>query len=246
MADGGSRDESADVIATFCNADPRFRLVSREDRGQADAVARALQAATGEICCFLNADDVYLHERVFETVAREFRSDASIKVLSGGGVYINEAGSIRKSVRLRYHPLDGPHWMKLRTAVLQPATFWRREAMQAVRLPTDLRYAFDAWFFYDLWRLGNGWREMPVALAGYRLHGDNKSLQISPQRVLELAALEDHKFGRGSWRGSYVRAIAAALQIVERAPAVAPALRRSIYVVTNSLSFLSAYRLPGI
>jgi hypothetical protein len=117
--------------------------------------------------------------------------------------------------------------------------------MSVVPLPTGLHYAFDAWFFYDLWHQGFKWVEEPTALAGYRLHGQNKSLQVSALRTLELAALEDHKFGAGSWRGSYLRAIATALRTAERAPAAA-SIKHAIYLLTNSLSYLSVYRLPGI
>ena len=136
--------------------------------------------------------------------------------------------------------------MKRRTAVLQPATFWRREVMTVVQLPDHLQYAFDAWFFYDLWQNGFAWRELPDAFAGYRLHGRNKSLQITPQRTLELAALEDHKYGAGSWRGAYLRLVAATLRAAEGASSAAGAIKRGIYLVTNSLSFLSVYRIPGI
>ena len=245
IADGGSRDESLAIIADISRADPRFRWVSRQDYGQADAVNKALEFGQGEICAFLNADDVYLHDRVLATVAREFAAHSDLHVLSGSGWYLNEDGSQRKRVRLRYHPLDGRHLMKRRTAVLQPATFWRREVMDVVQLPNHLQYAFDAWFFYDLWQNGFAWRELPDAFAGYRLHGGNKSLQITPQRTLELAALEDHKYGVGSWRGAYLRAVAATLRSAERAAAGA-AIKRGIYLVNNSLSFLSVYRIPGI
>jgi glycosyltransferase involved in cell wall biosynthesis len=245
IADGGSHDESLGVIEDFCGRDERFRLVSRADRGQADAVARALASATGSVCGFLNADDVYLHDRVFELVVREF-SDSTVDVVSGGGIYIDSVSERRRPIRLRYHPLDGIHLMKHRTAVLQPATFWRLSLMTTVQLPTDLHYAFDAWFFYDLWQQGAKWRELPDELAGYRLHGDNKSLQVSSRRTLELARFEDHKFGTGSWRGSYLRTIAAALAATERIHSRGAPLRRGIYTLTNSLSYLSAYRIPSI
>jgi glycosyltransferase involved in cell wall biosynthesis len=56
IADGGSDDGSVEIIERYCASDPRFRFVSREDQGQADAIRRAFSHASGDILCFLNAD----------------------------------------------------------------------------------------------------------------------------------------------------------------------------------------------
>ena len=60
IADGGSKDGSLDIIRRFCDTDTRFRLVSTSDQGQADAISKAFAYASGDILCFLNADDCYL------------------------------------------------------------------------------------------------------------------------------------------------------------------------------------------
>jgi len=246
IADGGSVDESIDIITGFTRRDARFRFVSRHDHGQADAVAKALAESAGDILCFLNADDFYLHGNVLATVVREFEQDRAAAVITGQGVYVDEAGAPIRPVRLRYHPFDKLQWMRWRTAVLQPATFWRRSVMQRVQWRTSSVYVFDAWFFYDAWRAGYPFKEIPAVLAAYRLHGRNKSLGISPDRIAELAKLEDHKFGTGSFRGRYLRAVHTVMTGIEKLPLGQRWLKRAVYVAINSASFASAYRLPSI
>jgi glycosyltransferase involved in cell wall biosynthesis len=244
IADGGSTDGSLDIIEEFTFADARFRLVSRTDRGQADAVQRAFSLATGDIFCFLNADDCYIRTDTLSLAAAALADHPHAGVVSFAGVYLDGTGRPLRPVRLRDHPLDGTHLMRFRTAVLQPGTFWRREVQQQIPLMTDLHYVFDAWFFYDAY-CRFGWVDRPEAVAGYRLHGENKSAGVRPDRIRELAAFERHKFGPRSWRGRYLDAIAGIIAAAEGSFGDSIA-RRVTYLAANSLSYVSAYRVPGI
>jgi len=77
-------------------------------------------------------------------------------------------------------------------------------------------------------------------VAGYRLHGANKSAPVHEDRIRELADMERIKFGGGSLRARYLEGVAS---VVAHSGQVG---RRVIYNVVNSLSFLSCYRLPSI
>jgi glycosyltransferase involved in cell wall biosynthesis len=246
IADGGSTDGSLDIIAAFTARDARFRLVSTYDQGHADAINRALGDSSGDVLAFLNADDVYLSGGVLGTVAATFGADPDAAIVSGGGIYVDAQGRELRRVQLRYHPLDSLQLMKYRTALLQPATFWRRAVMSQVTLRDDAEYSFDSWFFYDAWRLGFRIHEIDAVLAGYRLHGENKSLRIVADRIGELARFEDYKFGTGSLRGRYLRSVQRIVEALDRGPRPIRALKRAVYFGVNSLSFATVHRLPGI
>jgi glycosyltransferase involved in cell wall biosynthesis len=245
IADGCSTDHSLDIARRFESADPRFRVVSTADRGQADAVQRTFEASSGDVFGFLNADDCYLRTDSLATVVAAFRERPDIDFVSLGGQYLNEEGRRIRPVRTHPHPFASPGDLRYRTAVLQPATFWRRHVQEAIPLRTDLNYAFDAWFFYEA-HCRYRWAKLPNEIAGYRLHGANKSLRVGPARIRELADLERRKFGSSSRRGRYLDMIGSLVERAEHLDVGEHAVKRTLYLCVNSLSYLTAFRVPGI
>lgn len=245
IADGGSTDGSLEIIRHFCAGDNRFQLVSTEDNGQADSIFKAFHQATGEILCFLNADDCYLCNDALSHVVDAFYNYPSIKIVSFGGYYIDANGHWLKSVRYRYHPFDGFHLMPYRTAVLQPATFWKKEVYAAAEWPREFNFVFDVVFFHSLYRK-HSWLELSKPIAGYRLHGDNKSMSVRTKRIMELAAFEKIKFGQNSMRARYLSLIGWLVKGSENLGPLEANISKLIYLVVNSLAFISCYRLPSI
>jgi glycosyltransferase involved in cell wall biosynthesis len=245
IADGGSTDDSLNIINRICSKNNRFQLVSAGDEGQADAVAKALAMATGDIFCFINADDRYLCHDALSHVVAAFQSYPQADIVSFGGYYIDSQSKYIKPVSLRYHPLDSIALMKYRTAVLQPATFWRRHVQEAVPFRTDFHYVFDALFFYEA-SCRFSWLELSMPVAGYRLHAVNKSLQVVPERIYELGKFEQLKFGSASSRAFYLRMVGLMVGVLRKIPAVGGHLCRYLYKIVNSLAFITCYRLPSI
>ena len=245
IADGGSTDGSLNIIKRFCDQDPRCRLVSTEDNGQADAVVKAFTNASGDIFCFLNADDFYLCRDALSSVVSAYNAYPNIDIVSFGGYYVDSVGRFIKPIHYRYHPLDSIALMKYRTAVLQPATFWKRTVQEALQIRRDFHYSFDSVFFYEAYGRFL-WIELSKPIAGYRLHGINKSVQIIPARIFEIAKFEQLKFGALSLRPHYIRLIGSIVVILVKLPIVGKFLCRLIYKTVNAISFLTVYRLPGI
>jgi glycosyltransferase involved in cell wall biosynthesis len=245
IADGGSSDGSVQIIEEYCRQDDRFKFVSRSDAGQADAIKRAFAHASGDILCFLNADDCFLHSDVFSTVVDDFKNHTQVSVLTYGGDYLDAEGKKIKRINYRYHPLDGFHWMRYRTAIIQPATFWLKHVYKPEEWPSNYHFVFDVVFFYQAY-LKYQWLESSTPVAGYRLHGENKSMSVKSKRVLELAAFEELKFGNGSFRSRYLKVLARLIAKLETMGSLGKKLTHAIYLFNNSLSFLSFYRIPGI
>ncbi|HDY85186.1 hypothetical protein LCGC14_0881110 [marine sediment metagenome] len=245
IADGGSNDGSLDIIHKFCDEDERFQLVSTEDNGQADSIFKAFKYATGDVLCFLNADDCYLCQDALSNVIQTFQDYQSIQLVSFGGYYIDAEGRWIKPIHYRYHPLDGFHLMPYRTAVLQPGTFWRKEVYDPIEWPKNFNFVFDVVFFYAAFKKYS-WLELTKPLAGYRLHGDNKSMTVRAGRVMELASFENIKFGKRSFRAFYLKVIAKALKGLEGLGLFGTRISQLIYIIVNGLAFISCYRLPSI
>jgi glycosyltransferase involved in cell wall biosynthesis len=245
IADGGSRDESIAVAERYASSDARFKLVSRSDAGQADAIVQAFAQSTGDVLGFLNSDDCYLDTQILERACRAFEAHPEAGLVSFGGYYIDAAGQTLKRIDLRIHPLDSLANLPYRASVLQPGTFWRRAVLDTVGIRTEFHYCFDAIFFWQAWQRF-GWVEETDPLIGYRLHGDNKSMQVRPERIAELARFERLKFGEGSLRARYLGWLACVVAVLGRTPVVGRALARMVYLVNNSAAFATFYRWPGI
>jgi len=245
IADGGSTDGSLDIIQQFCKSDARFRLVSTEDKGQADAIFKAFKLASGNILCFLNVDDCYLDNKVFTRVVEDFSNNPEVSVLTYGGYYLDANGEKIKKINYRYHPLDGFHWMRYRTAIIQPATFWLKHVYNPDEWPSKFHFVFDVVFFYNAF-LSYKWLESNYPVAGYRLHGDNKSMSVKSKRIIELAAFEEIKFGKNCFRSKYLSLISQFVNTLEQIGLIGKKLSKLVYLIVNRLAFISFYRLPSI
>lgn len=195
VMDGGSTDASREIIRSWAGSH-RIRWRSGPDGGQADAIQRGALIATGSIFAWLNSDDVYLDGHVLSDVVELFERGAD--VVTGGGWHIAASGE-----RLRHLPvrpdLLGYRSIRCRDAVLQPATFLRRELILACPLDTELHYVFD----WDLFaRLSARVRFTPVHrdIAGYRLHPMGKSISGGLRRQREILLVTRRNHGRYSAR----------------------------------------------
>lgn len=79
VVDDASTDESARIVAARAERDSRLRLISQpENRGALAARNRALAAARGRYVAFLDADDLWLPDKLARQIAFMTKSGAPI------------------------------------------------------------------------------------------------------------------------------------------------------------------------
>jgi glycosyltransferase involved in cell wall biosynthesis len=148
VQDGGSSDGTLEILERHKD---RISLVVERDKGQADAVNRALRRARGEIVGWVNSDDL-LRPGAVQAVVDAFRAAPSALWLHGRCDIVDENDRpIRRPVaaykdfRARRHRTDR---LLVENYVSQMTVFWRRSLQDRVGLlDPSLRYTFD----YDLW-----------------------------------------------------------------------------------------------
>ena len=143
VMDGGSTDASPEIIR---RSERRLAYwQSAPDRGQADAINRGFEKATGTILGWLNSDDLYLSDTL-SSVATILGDSTNDAVVLYGGCELFHDGSRRRDVRPSV-PFDE---LRLQTADFldQPSVFFTRTAWERVGpLDGSLHYAFDwDWF----------------------------------------------------------------------------------------------------
>ena len=245
ICDGGSNDGSLEIIQKYCKIDNRFSLISESDSGQSNALNFAFSIAKGEIFYFLNSDDILTNKNAFQMAIDSFKYYPEVSIISFDGHYVDSIGTIIKKINLRYHPFDNIDNMKNRTAVIQPATFWKRKVYEDIKFKEKFEYSFDSVFFYQAYSLFN-WLEVNTSICGYRWHNFNKSGDISYKRVIELSNFEILKFGEYSYRVIYLKIIAKLLLKIEQKSYLPNYFKIVVRLFVNSFSFLTVYRFPNI
>jgi len=176
VADGGSTDGSADIIRRY--EDRLTWWVSEPDKGQTDALNKALARATGDVISFINSDDVYKPGAFDTAIAALESTDA--KWVVGACRFEGDAG-FTKEVWVPEQPRGPRHWWILGPwGVPQPSTFWRREVFDELGpFREDMHFGFDT--EHNIRLVMHGW--MPALiddeLAVRVLHEDAKSADKS-------------------------------------------------------------------
>lgn len=247
IADGGSTDGSIELINDFVLRDSRFSLVSTSDNGQADALNKAFFYASGSIHCFLNADDVFISTDALARAAEAFKEFPHINLISFSGYFIDSSGIFLTRADLFHRFFNTMFAYKFRFASLQPSTFWRSSLTSQFPFDCTLNFVFDVDFFNRIILAEFSWLSLDNPIAGYRLHGNNKSVGVNIDRVREIRLLQLRFFGVNSYRVYYLSAIINLIRFLLYLPSfVGVPILKLLYSIINTLSYLTLFRLPAI
>ena len=96
VCDDGSKDNSCEVIKSYIHKDSRIKLIPQQNGGVAKALNTAYRNSSGEIICLLDADDVWMPEKV-QKVVEAFRSDPQAGFVIDNLITIDGDSKIIKS-----------------------------------------------------------------------------------------------------------------------------------------------------
>lgn len=143
VIDGGSKDESPDIIRNY-QQHMKF-WCSEPDGGQTQGIIKGFSHATGEILCFLNSDDIF-EPGVLLEVGEYFSRRPDVDAVFGDALWIDAHGNaLRKYKEI---PFNRFIWIYTYNYVPSMSMFWRRTLYdRAGGLNPAFQLAFDA----DLW-----------------------------------------------------------------------------------------------
>jgi len=169
VVDGASSDGTAAILQA--HRQQLARVISESDRGIYDAMNKGVRVATGEVIGFLNADDVYAHEKVLSTVGRIMELEHLDAVF--GDVEFFRSGNPGRTTRRYSSARFRPDRIAWGWMPAHPALFVRREVFQRVgEFRPDFRIAGD--FEFVARALGKGslrYRHIPEVLVRMQTGG---------------------------------------------------------------------------
>jgi len=171
IIDGGSKDDTLEKVKKFKD---KIVWSSEPDQGQADAVNKGINKATGEIIGWLNSDDVYIGNAITQAV-QVFQRIPEADLVYGDFAYIDKNGDIllnRKEIDFDYNILL--HGL---CYIGQQSTFFRKNVFGKVGyLDVSLQYVMDWELFLRIATNCKRIVHVPQIWAGFRLHSVSKSI----------------------------------------------------------------------
>jgi glycosyltransferase involved in cell wall biosynthesis len=193
VVDGGSTDGSLEIISRYSSALAWW--ISEPDNGQVEAINKGMARATGEICAYLNSDDLYL-PGALSLVAEYFENHPDCQWLCGDTIFFGEG------YLARYHPATVPtrlvHGLIWQYHAPQPGMFWRRSDLP-IKFDPTLNYCFDHDFYLHLLSRGIGCDHLQHPLAAYRLHPASKTVSKAEMFEQEFDLLGMRYRDRLAW-----------------------------------------------
>ncbi|MDA7506534.1 glycosyltransferase [Akkermansiaceae bacterium] len=170
--DGGSTDDTADVVADF----PHAQFIQKPDLGMSDAINKGFSRARGKWVIWLNSDD-RLKPGALKAVLEFSKGKDETDVIFGGWDFIDKDGEYIRSMTI--FPFQKSMLCYLGCYIGSTSTFYRNSTTvdQGIHLDVNFKYVMDGEYYNRLASLGKKFTYMHALLADFRIHGMNLSLR---------------------------------------------------------------------
>jgi glycosyltransferase involved in cell wall biosynthesis len=177
IIDGASTDGSVAIIRKYEKYLAGW--VSEPDHGQAEAINKGFQQATGEIIGWLNSDDLYL-KGAFDQVLDGFRKAPEAGFVFGDVLSIDGEGQVINTMRYGDWQLKD---LMIFSIIGQPGVFMRHQALDQARengnyLDTHYHYMLDHHLWLRIAREGPI-LHIPEFIAAGRFHAEAKNIALA-------------------------------------------------------------------
>jgi len=205
IIDGGSTDGSVDIIRRYEKYLAYW--ISENDEGQSDAINKGFSQATGQICAYLNSDDIYL-PGIFCAVAEFFEKNPGVSLVYGNKLIIDGDDNVISERRVtRYTCLSKIGFAYGGFGVYQPASFWTKTIFDlSGGVNPSLRFCMDNDLFYRFLEYGAEFRFIRRYFSGFRVHQRSKTSTLSEVAKAETSfIIQEHNLKHNSLIGKCIR-----------------------------------------
>jgi glycosyltransferase involved in cell wall biosynthesis len=180
VIDGGSTDGSVDIIRKY--ADRLTYWVSEPDRGQAHAINKGLQKATGTWVAWQNSDDVF-YPGAFRQIIQAAYKHPKADLIIGNMNLIDRSDQLVRDIKYVRPTYAG--LLAEGMVLTNQAAFWRRQLHEEIGfLDEFLDCGFDYEWFLRVLKGGRKSAHVNETWGGLRLHEDTKT--ANRQSVFDL------------------------------------------------------------
>jgi len=145
VVDGGSKDETVEILRKYSEVHPELRWVSEPDDGPAHAVNKGLAMVKGDVAGIQSADDIYYPGAVRAAV-EGFAAHPDAAIIYGDAEIVDAAGNYQWGPS-QYLPFTLTRYLCGSTFISQSSSFFRPELARDVGGCRAEYFVFDI----DLW-----------------------------------------------------------------------------------------------
>jgi glycosyltransferase involved in cell wall biosynthesis len=136
IVDDGSTDNSVEIINHYADQYPgKIILVKQQNRGQTNAINRALKLVTGDIIGWINSDDYYC-ENIFWDLESFFEKNPKTDIITGNVNIVDISGNYIYTKRHLKFSYTESAFLGFGNTLTSNCTFWRKSL-------SDLAGSFD-------------------------------------------------------------------------------------------------------
>jgi glycosyltransferase involved in cell wall biosynthesis len=188
IIDNCSTDQTINILKKY----PHLKWVSEKDKGQSDALNKALEMATGEIIGWQNADDYYL-PKSFHVAVDHLKKNWNSEIVYGDYLLVDVNGRLiqhRKEINFYNFIFEYLHFCYIPST----STFFRRIIIEEGNyFDVNFHFAMDFEYFLRLHKKNYHFSHINKFISAFRLHDSGKSfVQAEKQKIEHRNALLLH------------------------------------------------------
>lgn len=192
IIDDGSTDSTAAIGKKNAEADPRIKYIYQENGRQAKARNLALRTATGKWIAFLDADDIWLPEKLEVQLSQNTPAD----IIYSAGTIIHEIENSDEAYETEYGFHTGAEMYRklfFRNRLPSPSIMMKRDLLQLVgyqnEKPEIMGNCEDWEYWIRLAKNGATFFGVKQKLFMYRIHENGASNNKIRMKIGEAFAL---------------------------------------------------------
>lgn len=198
IVDDGSVDNTKDIIQNFCKKDSRIHYFFQQNGKQGKARNLALSHATGNYIAFLDADDIWLPEKL-EIQLKEIEEKKADLVFSESYLFtdnVSHSTGLLNSGKGYFNGEKGLKSFLEINKILPSSVLVKAKAISSVKRFTEklsIQNAEDYHLWLKLLMNGNVFYGSELILVNYRIHTASASYNDKLSVAKTLEVLEDLK-----------------------------------------------------
>ena len=167
IIDALSEDNTLEIVKKYFESITYF--VSEKDNGQSDALNKGFKIASGEICSYLNSDDIYIDDILWK-IAEQYKNN-KFKWIYTNVLFGN---SIENSQYFEKRISSFEEFCAIQT-IAQQGVFWENNTLRKPWFDDNLSYVMDHKFFIKLYKNFGKPNYLNTTSAFFRIHENSKT-----------------------------------------------------------------------